>query len=304
MALIKCPKHRIPYNDDNPRGCPACAQEKGGGGNVMQELARASQMIRRPTGTGFAGDFANPVSTPPRVPVPTTDWVATILRLARNKRLVSVGGTAIAVLATVLFVTSRPRFSAAESPPIYNGVVRPFPVNPNDPIGMVFAALGPQTGVPNPTSRSLERYSYGTDLFVDGYNGSVYAITLAIPNRSWRGLRVGMAQTNAEGTLAALGTPREGELPSHPPADTVAGYLVYRSLDLRPRRTLMAQVRPPNGCYDVMVDLQPRALGVVSQRSQKWVAVVPPNVNQPWVITRIRVISRSLPGPYSVGPAC
>jgi hypothetical protein len=270
----------------------------------MQELARASQMIRRPTGTGTAADFGSPVSTPPRVPVPTYDWLATITRLARNKQVMSIGGSLIVVLTIVLFMTSRPRFSEAASPPIYNGVVRPFPVNPNDPIGMIFAALGPQTGQPNPTSRSLERYSYGTDLYVDGFNGSVYAITLAVPNRSWRGLRVGMNQTNAEGTLAALGTPREGEPPTHPPADTVGGCLVYRSLDLRPRRTLMAQVRPPNGCYDVMVDLQPRSLGVVSKRSQKWVAVVPPNANQEWVVTRIRVISRSLAGPYSVGPAC
>jgi len=31
MALIRCPKHGVPFNDDNPRGCPACALEKEGG---------------------------------------------------------------------------------------------------------------------------------------------------------------------------------------------------------------------------------------------------------------------------------
>jgi len=93
-------------------------------------------------------------------------------------------------------------------------MVRPFPVAPNDPIAVVFSAVGPQRSQPNPTSPMLERYSYGTDLFVDGLNGMVYAITLAVPNRNWRGLRVGMSQTNAEGMLAMLGPPREAEPPT------------------------------------------------------------------------------------------
>ena len=46
MALIRCPVHKIPFNDDNPRGCPACAREKGGKGraSIMQELAKAQQV--------------------------------------------------------------------------------------------------------------------------------------------------------------------------------------------------------------------------------------------------------------------
>jgi hypothetical protein len=168
----------------------------------------------------------------------------------------------------------------------------------------VFSALGPQPSQPNPTARTLERYSYGTDMFVDALNARVYAITLSVPNRSWRGLRVGMTQTNAEGALALLGPPREAEPTTTPAADTVSGYLVYRTLDLRPRRTLLAEVRPPNNCFDVLVDLRPRTLGILTKGRQKWVVVVPPDGTHEWVVTRIRVISRSMPGPYSVGPVC
>ena len=306
MALVKCPKHRIPYNDNNPRGCPACAQEKeGGASQVMQELARASQSaVRRSSGNILPPDLDKPVTAQPRVPVPTVDWVARILRLFRNKRLTAVGGGVIALLILVLIFTSGSHFTAAESPANYSGVVRPFPVAANDPISMVFSALGPQPAQPNPTARTLERYSYGTDMFVDALNGRVYAITLSVPNRSWHGLRVGMNQTNAEGALALLGPPREPEPATTPVADTISGYLVYRTLDTRPRRTLVAQVRPPNNCFDVLVDLQPRSLGVLTKGRQKWVVVVPPDGAHEWAVTRIRVISRAMPGPYSGEPVC
>jgi hypothetical protein len=187
---------------------------------------------------------------------------------------------------------------------IYSGVVRPFPVAPNDPIGMVFAALGPQPSQPNPTARTLERYSYGSDLYVDALNGLVYAVTLSVPNRSWRGLRVGMNQTTAEGMLAMLGTPRQGEPPTNPPSDTISGHIVYRTLDQRPRRTVLAEVRPPNGCYDVLIDLKPRSLGILSRRGQKWVTVAPLDGSHEWVVTRIRAVSRSLVGPYAADPVC
>src|SRR5262249_58433835 len=66
MALVRCPIHKIPYNDENPRGCPACALEKEGGGEaqVMQELARAVQGPRRTTGTQIPP--AEPVELPRR----------------------------------------------------------------------------------------------------------------------------------------------------------------------------------------------------------------------------------------------
>jgi hypothetical protein len=113
-----------------------------------------------------------------------------------------------------------------------------------------------------------------------------------------------MTQTNAEGALAMIGTPREGEPPVNTAPDTVAGYLVYRSLDQRPRRTLLSEARPPNNCFDVLVDVQPRSLGILSRRGQQWVVVAPMDGTHEWVVTRIRVVSRSLPGPYSTGPVC
>ena len=117
-------------------------------------------------------------------------------------------------------------------------------------------------------------------------------------------VRVGMSQTNAEGALAMIGTPKEGEPPVTTPPDTVSGYLVYRSLDQRPHRTLLAEARPPNNCFDVSVELQPRSLGILSRRGRQWVVVPPMDGAHEWVATRIRVVSRSLPGPYSSGPVC
>ena len=82
MAVVRCPIHRIPYNDSNPRGCPACAQEKeGGAADVMQELARASQMGRRTSEAArtSVADFNGPVTTQPRVPVAGASPLARLL---------------------------------------------------------------------------------------------------------------------------------------------------------------------------------------------------------------------------------
>jgi hypothetical protein len=204
----------------------------------------------------------------------------------------------------ILVLRARPRFTPADSPARFGGVVRPFPVLPNDPIAVVFSALGPQPSQPNPTSRTLERYSYGTDLYVDGLNGLVYAVTLAVPNRSWRGLRVGTNRLNAEGALAMLGTPKEGEPSTASLPDTVSGFVVYRSLELRPRRELIAEVRPPNNCFDVLIDLQPRAIGILTRGKDKWIVVSRVGGPREMVVTRIRVVSRSLPGPYAAEPVC
>jgi hypothetical protein len=303
MALVRCPKHKIPYNDANPRGCPACALEKEGGG-VMQELARASQMGKRPSSTMTPPDRDQPVTNQPRNPFPAARRVNQIFTRLRTRRNVTIAGAVILSLILLLALSSRARFTDAPSPVIYNGVVRPFPVSPNDPITMVFSALGPQKPTPNPDAQSVERYSYGTDLFVDAINGRVYAVTIAVPNRSWQGLRVGMSATNAEGTLAMMGAPREAESRLNTRSDTLSGYVVYRTLQSRPRRTLIAEVRPPNNCFDVTVDLQPRSIGYLTRGGEKWVAQNRPGGPLEWVITRIQVVSRSLPGPYSTGPAC
>ena len=304
MALVKCPKHKIPYNDANPRGCPACALEKEGGG-VMQELARASQMGKRPSSTMTSvPDLEQPVTSQPRIPLPAVRRFSQLLKLLQNRRNATIAGGIIISLLLLLLLSSRARFTDAPSPVIYSGVVRPFPVSPNDPITMVFSALGPQKPTPNPEAQSVERYSYGTDLNVDAINGRVYAVTIAVPNRSWQGLRVGMSATNAEGALAMMGAPREAESRLTTRSDTLSGYVVYRTLQSRPRRTLVAEVRPPNNCFDVMVDLQPRSIGYLTRGGQKWVALNRPGGPLEWVITRIQVVSRSMSGPYSTGPVC
>jgi len=105
-------------------------------------------------------------------------------------------------------------------------------------------------------------------------------------------------------TYHKIGTPKEGEPPVNTLPDTVSGYLVYRSLDQRPRRTLLAEARPPNNCYDVLVDIQPRSTGTLSRRGRQWIVVPPADPGHEWVVTRIRAVSRSLAGPYSAGPAC
>src|SRR5262245_31854169 len=125
MALVRCPIHKIPYNDENPRGCPACALEKEGGGEaqVMQELARAVQGPRRTTGTQApptepvepprrstgtrpAPDGSRrsstsqpvvpepaslPVTPPPRIPIPRPSSINAITEAVTGARLLTGG---------------------------------------------------------------------------------------------------------------------------------------------------------------------------------------------------------------------
>lgn len=311
MAMVRCPTHKIPYNDENPRGCPACAREKEGGRAsdvmAMQELARTSQMIRRPSSIQQAPPLPPddaPVTQRPRFPVPRFTFAMKAFQFARQQRLVAIGGVSIVVLGTVLLATAGPTFTDAPSPAVFAGIVRPLPVTPNDPIAVLLSAVGPQKPTLNPTARELERYSYGTDFVVEALNGQVYAVTFSVPNRSWRGLVIGANQTNAEGILALLGRPRQDDAQTGSRPDTISGYIVYRSLDTRPRKQVEAEVRPPNGCYDVLVDLQPRAIGVlrVGKRNYSVVARVGGPIE--WVVTRVRVVSRAMAGPYAGEPVC
>jgi hypothetical protein len=309
MAMVRCPKHKIPYNDDNPRGCPACAREKQGGRAsdvmVMQELARASQMIRRPSGAQLPPENVDtPVTQRPRAPVPRFTAMMRALQFLRQKTFLTVAGGLVALLGVILFAMSGPRFSVYPSPAMFTGVVRPIPASPNDPVPVLFSAIGPQTPQPNPQARELQRYSYGTDFIVEAQNGVIYAVTFAVTNRSWRGIRIGMDSLSAVGTLALLGTPSV-DTPIVTRGDTIAGYIVYRSADQRPRRTLRAEVRPPNNCYDVEVDLQLRQIGTLRVRDRVFSVVgevggAPPD----WVVTRVRAVSRAMPGPYGGEPVC
>src|SRR5690349_8080470 len=74
MPLVRCPIHNIPYNSDNPRGCPACAREREGAtSTVAQELARVSRATR-----GVAPPVEPappPPEPPPPVNIPATPYV-------------------------------------------------------------------------------------------------------------------------------------------------------------------------------------------------------------------------------------
>ena len=326
MALVRCPKHKIPYNDENPRGCPACAREKGGERtSLMQELARAQQAHSQPSRTTHTAPAAatakaprppgrtarapvlHPfaISTRPPKPLPTVQGpLEKLWRGATDKRSFAFGGTLIVVLAAIVMFNAGPRFSAGTSPtPVADADVRPLPLNVNTSITLAFSALGPRSPRANPDDRRLMRYTFGSDLVIDATGSVIYAIKLRIPNRSWRGFRVGMSRQRSEGELALLGVPQEVTTPSST-GQVVAGYVVFGSLDSRPKLTLLAEVRPPNGCYDVLVDLQPQAIGTLDDGSVSYVAVAQEGGSLNWVVTEIRVVSRSRRGPYSSGPAC
>jgi hypothetical protein len=220
-------------------------------------------------------------------------------------RGLAIGAGIIVVLAVTLYLTTRPRFVAQAHPAAaVDQDVRPLPIEPGAPVTMVFALLGTQAPRPVPDEPRLARYSYGTDLEVDVINEAVYAVTFSVPNRSWRGLRAGVPEQTARGTLALLGTPEEVTRGSPATPELRGSYLVYPSLEQRPRRTLRAEVRPPNGCFDVLVDLQPRAAGLLLQEGNRYAVVGRGEEPLEWAITRVRVVDRSVSGPYADGPAC
>ncbi len=80
--------------------------------------------------------------------------------------------------------------------------------------------------------------------------------------------------------------------------------IVFPSLDQRPMRTLSAPVRPPNGCYDVTVELRPRAIGILNDGDQQYAAVGRSGDALSWAVTRIVAVARSVQGPLSGPPAC
>ncbi len=316
MALIRCPKHGIPYNEDNPRGCPACALEKEGGeqAQVMRELARASQVIRRPTGAGPAAvpplaepqprrseRLTAPVTTQPRPPVAEPGTLDRLMDLARRRPIPAIGIPLIVILLGTLMFRSGPSFLRQPSPVPPTGEALPLPIEPGAAVTTVFGVLGVQPPGPSPEGRPLERYSYGSDLNIDALNGAVYLISILVPNRTWHGLRVGIPELEAEGALALLGPPQPATPPVTPRADTLRGLVVYPSLEGRPTRSLKAEVRPPNGCYDAVVDIQPRTVGILVVGERRYAVIGPPEAQLEWVATRIRVINRAIAGPG--GPA-
>ena len=327
MALVRCPKHRVPYNDENPRGCPACAaeKEKGGQASIMKELARRSRTRPAPGEKAPEPDSKRPPTRaptprpapglprpkqPPVTPLPALletveEPHGFIHEVMSGRRWMGLGAVAILVLAAILLFTSGPRFVQQPHPAeVEPTEIRPLPFDPGTPINMVFAVLGTQAPSPHPDDPRLTRYAFGAELQIDALNQVIYAITIGVPNRSWQGLRVGVPEQNARGALALLGTPHE--LPSGvlDEPESVGRYFVYPSLDERPVRTLRAEVRPPNGCLDVFADLQPRSIGVLLDGDNRYAVVGRGELALDWVVTRVRVVSRAIRGPYAAGVAC
>jgi hypothetical protein len=276
MALVRCPKHDVPYNNENPRGCPACHQERQGGGQatLMRDLARASQGVPRveilppepdedETVTTVSEPWLTPVTRPPRVrtPEPTT-WEKLGRTVRANAVIVAALGLGLVGLL-ILWSGSRPTFEQESFPPLISGDALPFPVQPNVPVAGAFALLGAVPPQLNPDSPTLARYDYGRGATVDVLNGIVYAITLTTPERAWNGARVGFDETRARGQLALLGDIQERDLPSLA-ARAVGDYIAY-----------------------------PSYVAVGRRGSTPW-----------YVVHRVRVVSRAMVGPYAGRPVC
>jgi hypothetical protein len=318
MAVVRCPIHHVPYNDENPRGCPACWQDKVGKdpANLMKELARASQAIPRveilplpsedelpPLERLKTGAWPAPVTQPPRVPTPEPTGLERFLALLRVHALAVTSVVLVAVVAGLMWYVSRPTFAPALVPPALTGEPRPFPVTPNTPIIGAFALLGTRSPTVHPDSPSLARYEFGQGAVVDAFNGVVYAVTLTSPQRAWQGNRVGVDQTRAQGGLALLG-PMSEEEPAAAAPFPFGGYLAYRGMTDLPRRRLTAEVRPPNGCYDVQVIIAPQIIGTATRGEETFLAVSRRGGAVSWVVHEVRVVSRAIPGPYAGPPAC
>lgn len=298
MAVIRCPIHKIPYNEENPRGCPACHREAQGADpvEIRKQTARA---------TGNTPVPVLPARTARGTPRPESARRTSAGEPAGRPFItVLVAAAGAAALAAVLLAVSGPRFVEAPQPPLLLGDARDLPVEPGAPVSVLFAVLGTREPRPHPTAPQLAQYAFGADLTVDAYNDAVYALTINVPNRTWRGQRVGMSERNARGALALLGTPGDVGTPPFRAPMVMSGYAVYASLAARPERTLGAQVRPPNGCYDVQLTLQPRAAGILIDGTQRYTVVGRAGAELEWVVTRVRVVSRALPGPYADGVAC
>jgi hypothetical protein len=318
MAVVRCPKHDVPYNDQNPRGCPACWQEKIGEdpSALMRELARASRDIPRveilppPSEDELpaldrlsSSAWPPPVTQPPRAPTPEPTRLEKFGKFVRKHLPAIIGTVVIVVASTLLWLASRPTFERALIPAPAAGDALPFPVNPNTPIIGAFAMFGPQTALVHPTHPALARYDFGLGATVDVLNGVVYAITLSTPARSWQGNRVGVDERRARGGLALLGPVTDSE-PAAAAPFPFGGYLTYGSLAALPRHVLTAEVRPPNGCYDVQVTLSPQVIGTASRGEASFVAVARRGGTPAWVVHQVRVVSRALPGPYAGPPVC
>jgi hypothetical protein len=313
MAVVRCPRHGIPYNNENPRGCPACAQERVGQAEearVMLDLARASRggtMIEvlppePDEDEDFSREWPPPVTMQPRMPTAAPGRVDRMRRFLRENWMAAVAIVLVIGGMWLLWSATRPTFAEQYLPPLIAGEPRPFPVEPNAPMAGVFAMLGTRSPQANPDQPSLARYDFGDGAVLDALNGVVYAVTLERPDRTWHGHRVGSGEKAARGALALEGLARED-----PPASSApflfAGFIVFRNLEAVPRRTLIAEVRPPNGCYDVRVEVRPQVIGAASRRDNTFVAVARRGSPLRWVVHWVQAVNRAVAGPFGTA-AC
>jgi hypothetical protein len=293
MALVRCDKHNIPYNDANPRGCPACAREQRGDdqATVMAELARASRRV-------------DAIPEPPFVePVTAAPDAEQSFEVRKKRPVLAYSIGAVVILAFILRQIMGPQFEEQVDPVIDPGEIRPLTLFPGQRVEVLFAQMGARQPQPHPSASRLQRYQYGQDLIFDAINNVLYSIEIRVPNRTWQGLRVGVSVQQAQGAVALLGTPTEDSTQTRSPTE-VGGYLVFPSLAQRPVRTISTQVRPPNGCYDVTVELRPRTIGILTDDEQRYAAVGRPGDAVKWAVTQIQVVGRSMPGPLSGPPVC
>jgi hypothetical protein len=181
----------------------------------------------------------------------------------------------------------------APDPPPAGGAAHPLLIEPNDAMSTVFTAFGTPQPEPVPDEPRLARYRYGTGLVIDAYNQHVHRITFRLPNRSWKGIAVGVPEQTARGALALLGPARDASPQPPQPPETVSGYAVYPSLDARPQRSLLVEVRAPNGCYDVQVDLRPQVVGMLLKGSNRYAVIGERDASPQWVSTEVRITSRA-----------
>lgn len=337
MPVVRCEIHNIPYNSANPRGCPACWREQQGESSdaeVMKQLARLSMGLpaieelppepRRsgprsagplPPGhpddnmhpgrpPGYAGPWPPPVTTQPRLPAPGLSDAQKAWRWAVKHRSVALAVLALVIVIPLIWIITRPNFVADPQPPIITTTPRPLAVLPNVPIDAAFGMLGTERPVVNPDTRALARYQWPDGVIVDALNGMVYAVTLTRGQRSWRGLQVGTPEEAARGEMALLGPLDEPPRGAPRRAILLEGYQVVPTLDDRPIRGLTAEIRPPNGCLDVQVTFTPRTIGRLRQDPNDLWALARGATPFEWVVGSIRLVSRTVPGPYAGRPDC
>jgi hypothetical protein len=317
MALVRCSKHHILYNDENPRGCPACALDhaEDDQATIVRQLVRVSKSSRAvspgsPAAAAPEDDREEP--SPSRLGTAFKYVFAylgvwrrrVVLEIKDHPAVTVVGLVAALALALVVIRLTGPQFVAEPHPAPATGESRPLPLLPGQPVPQLFAMLGAVPPSPHPTASNMERYEFDTTLVVDAVNGVVHSISIRTAERTWQSLRVGTAMRRAEGALALLSTPTR-ENPGRFSTPEIRGnYQVFPSLEDRPRQLLTADVRPPNGCYDVQVVLQPHVIGMLEDDDGRFPVVGRRDAALNWVVTQIHVVSRAIAGPAANEPVC